>query len=56
LMPFVNGFEDPALLDLATYTDLAFASGEGLWPSRASPRGIAAATRNRQNTRTLVSS
>jgi hypothetical protein len=49
LMPFVNGFQDAAFLDLASYSDLAFASGEKLWPSQNQPTGLVAATRTRQH-------
>lgn len=47
LMPLVNGFQDAALLDLAAYSELAFATGEQLWPSQTAPQGLAAATRTR---------
>lgn len=50
LMPLINGFQDAAFLDLAGYSDLAFASGERLWPSQSSPSGLMAATRLRQMT------
>ncbi len=42
LMPLVNGFQDEALLDLAGYSDLAFASGEKLWPSQPQPGALGA--------------
>lgn len=48
LMPFINGFEDATMLDFASYSDLAFASGEKLWPSQDQPRGLMAATRTRR--------
>lgn len=48
LMPLVNGFQDAAFLDLAGYSELAFAGGEKLWPSQAHPAGLMAATRTRQ--------
>lgn len=47
LMPLVNGFQDAAFLDLAGYSDLAFAGGEQLWPSQAQPGSLMAATRTR---------
>ena len=34
IQPMVNGFADWAFLDLSSYSDLAFASGDGLWPSQ----------------------
>jgi len=48
VLPFISGFQDSAFLDLASYSDLAFATGEGLWPSRESPQGIKLATVTRQ--------
>lgn len=37
ISPLFHGFEDNALLDLAAYTDLAFATSEALWPSMSAP-------------------
>lgn len=44
LLPFVSGFQDAAFLDLASFSDLAFATGEALWPSQTAPTGLALAT------------
>jgi hypothetical protein len=44
LQPFVGGFQASGFLDLASYSDLAFATGEALWPSRAEPAGLQLAT------------
>ena len=44
VQPFVGGFRDAGFLDLAGYSDLAFATGETLWPSRTAPAGFALAT------------
>lgn len=41
IQPLVNGFNEGAFLDLATCSDLAFASGERLWPSRKAPGAVA---------------
>ncbi|MGE3141968.1 MAG: hypothetical protein AB7L65_01495 [Hyphomonadaceae bacterium] len=37
VQPFVNGFVESPFLDLASYSDLAFATGEKLWPSQQTP-------------------
>ena len=44
LMPIINGFPSAAFLDLASYSDWSFASGERLWPSQSSPGPLAVAT------------
>jgi hypothetical protein len=44
---FVGGFRDSGFLDLAGYSDLTFATGEALWPSRTAPAGVALATLTR---------
>ena len=44
LQPFIGGFQASGFLDLASYSDLAFATGEALWPSRTAPAGLALAT------------
>jgi hypothetical protein len=49
VMAFVSGFQDSGFLDLASYSDLAFATGENLWPSRAAPAGVRLATVRRQH-------
>lgn len=40
LQPFIGGFREAGFLDLASYSDLGFATGERLWPSRTAPSGI----------------
>jgi hypothetical protein len=47
LQPFVGGFQASGFLDLASYCDLAFATGEALWPSRTAPAGLALAAATR---------
>jgi hypothetical protein len=47
VQPFVGGFRDSGFLDLAGYSELSFATGETLWPSRAAPAGLALATLTR---------
>lgn len=47
IQPFVGGFQTSTFLDLASYSDFAFATGEQLWPSRTAPAGLEAATRTR---------
>ena len=49
LQPFVGGFRDSSFLDLASYSDLAFATGEVLWPSRVAPAEPAPATLTRSS-------
>jgi hypothetical protein len=44
IQPFVGGFRESAFLDLASCSDLAFATGDALWPSRTAPAGLALAT------------
>lgn len=44
VQPFVGGFRDSGFLDLASYSDVTFATGEMLWPSRTAPAGLALAT------------
>jgi hypothetical protein len=44
VQPFVGGFRDSGFLDLASDSDLSFATGEMLWPSRTAPAGLALAT------------
>jgi hypothetical protein len=50
LQPFVGGFRESGFLDLASFTDLAFATGDTLWPSRDEPAGLALATVTRATT------
>jgi hypothetical protein len=45
VLPMVHGFTHQAFFDLASYSDLWFASGEALWPSLRDPSDTAA---NRQ--------
>jgi hypothetical protein len=42
IQPFIHGFDANALLDLASYSDLGFASGDGLWPCQGAPSAVAA--------------
>ncbi|PZO51177.1 MAG: hypothetical protein DCF16_11555 [Alphaproteobacteria bacterium] len=44
IMPFIGGFQDAGLLDLASFSDLAFVTGEALWPSQTAPTGLQLAT------------
>lgn len=44
LQPFIGGFREAGLLDLASYSDLSFATGEQLWSSRTAPAGVRLAT------------
>jgi hypothetical protein len=48
VLPFVNGFQDAAFLDLASYSDVAFATGDKIWPAQPAPAGLQIATRTRQ--------
>jgi hypothetical protein len=48
-MPFVGGFQDAGFLDLASCSELAFATGGALWPSQEAPTGLKLATRTRSN-------
>jgi hypothetical protein len=50
LQPFIGGFRDSGFLDLASYSDIAFATGDALWPSGAKPAGVALATLTRAPT------
>jgi hypothetical protein len=46
LQPIVNGFADWAFLDLSSYSDLAFASGDGLWPSQRAAASVETSNTN----------
>jgi hypothetical protein len=35
IQPFMHGFMEPVFFDLANMSDIAFATGPGLWPSQA---------------------
>ncbi|MBC7769510.1 MAG: hypothetical protein H7124_12060 [Phycisphaerales bacterium] len=57
MLPFVNGFQTGAFLEMAKYSDIAFASGESLWPSMAAPENLAAPKRTGlQRQRAAISS
>ncbi len=34
IQPFMHGFQEPVFFDLANMSDIAFATGPGLWPCR----------------------
>jgi hypothetical protein len=38
IQPFMHGFVEPVFFDLANMSDMAFATGSGLWPSQATLR------------------
>jgi hypothetical protein len=40
ILPLMQGFESTPVLDLAAYSDIAFASGDGLWPCQMAPSSV----------------
>lgn len=42
MQPFMHGFADTGVFDLASFTEIAFATGEALWPSQLTPEPLAA--------------
>lgn len=37
VQPFMQGFAEPGFFDLASFSEIAFATGQGLWPCQTSP-------------------